>query len=190
MNLVVGSSGMLGGMVARRLLAGGKPVRVLVRQPSSLAGAESVTGDLKDPASLEAACRGVNAVITTANSARRGGADNIESVAVDDVAEFVTRVVDHPAAIGQRILVGGPDALSWSGIAAKTAEILGRPVPVRSIEPGQPIPSLPPPIDAAIGGLAAGLEQQDVVFDSTTAAQTFGVTLTPASAVLKRLLAR
>jgi uncharacterized protein YbjT (DUF2867 family) len=51
-----------------------------VRQASSIAGAHAVTGDLKDRASLDAACRGVTTVITTANSARRGGADNVESV--------------------------------------------------------------------------------------------------------------
>jgi uncharacterized protein YbjT (DUF2867 family) len=80
MNLVVGSNGLLGGLIARKLLAKGAPVRVMVRQASSIAGAHAVTGDLKDRASLDAACRGVTTVITTANSARRGGADNVESV--------------------------------------------------------------------------------------------------------------
>ena len=37
------------------------------------AGAQPVYGDLKDPASLEPACRGVRTVVTTANSALRGG---------------------------------------------------------------------------------------------------------------------
>ena len=83
MNLVVGSSGMLGGMIARKLLARGEPVRVLVRQPSTLDGVESATGDLKDPASLAAACRGATTVITTANSAQRGGADNVGAVDLD-----------------------------------------------------------------------------------------------------------
>jgi uncharacterized protein YbjT (DUF2867 family) len=77
MILVVGSSGMLGGMVARKLVARGDRVRVMVRQPSDIAGVESVRGDLKDPASLDAACQGATAVVTTANSARRGGADDV-----------------------------------------------------------------------------------------------------------------
>jgi NADH dehydrogenase len=37
-------------------------------------------GDLKDRASLDAACRGVETVITTANSARRGGEDSPQTV--------------------------------------------------------------------------------------------------------------
>jgi len=85
MILVAGATGDLGGAVARRLLANGKQVRALVRsadggEPLRQAGAELAVGDLKDAGSLEAACRGVSVVITTANSARRGGGDNPQSV--------------------------------------------------------------------------------------------------------------
>jgi NADH dehydrogenase len=60
-------------------------VRVLVRNGSSYdglasAGAEIVTGDLTSPSSLRAATEGVDAVVTTANSMARGGADTVESV--------------------------------------------------------------------------------------------------------------
>ena len=85
MILVVGATGILGGIVTRQLLAQGHPVRALVRdaaggEPLRRAGATLVYGDLKDPASLAAAVDGVQVVVTTANSARRGGADTIESV--------------------------------------------------------------------------------------------------------------
>lgn len=43
-------------------------------------GTEIAVGDLKDPESLAAACRGVSVVVTTANSVGRAGADTIESV--------------------------------------------------------------------------------------------------------------
>jgi NADH dehydrogenase len=274
---------MLGGMVARRLIESGKPVRVMVRRPSTLTGAEIVTGDLKDPASLDAACQGATTVITTANSAQRGGADTVASVdlegnralidaarnngvrqfvfvsaafveesspvpflaakasterhlresglawtviaphvfldvwfgllvgsalaagmpvslvrggttrhsfiAVDDVAEFVVRAVDHPAAMNRHFVVGGPQALSWSDIVATTSGILGKPVPIRSIEPGQPIPTLPPPADQMAGGLAASLEQRDVIIDTSEASRLLGVTLTPPATVIRQLLA-
>jgi uncharacterized protein YbjT (DUF2867 family) len=83
--LVVGSTGVLGGMIARRLLERGLPLRILVRRGSGHAGlvesgAEPAFGDLKDPGSLRAACQGVDTVITTANSALRGGADTVETV--------------------------------------------------------------------------------------------------------------
>ena len=98
MILVVGATGVVGGMIARRLLEKDKEVRVLVRRdsPSSQliqqglatsaeelikAGAQPVHGDLRDRASLDDAVDGVvETVITTANSAMRGGADNPQSV--------------------------------------------------------------------------------------------------------------
>lgn len=85
MILVVGASGDLGGLIARTLLDDGQPVRILVRDGSSFdalvaAGAEAVTGDLKDPETLNAACAGADAIVTTANSIGRGGEDTIESV--------------------------------------------------------------------------------------------------------------
>lgn len=85
MILVVGATGMLGGLIARRLLESGAQVRILVRQGSDSsdlerAGAEPVTGDLRQPDTLAAACRGVRTLITTANSARRGPPDTVEAV--------------------------------------------------------------------------------------------------------------
>lgn len=89
MNLVVGATGILGREICKTLLAGRKPVRALVREEASAdklgplqrAGVERVVGDLKSPASLEGACRGVETVISTASStlSRRPG-DSIESV--------------------------------------------------------------------------------------------------------------
>jgi len=83
--LVVGATGQLGGMITRMLLDQGRPVRVVVRSGSageemSAAGAEPVIADVKDSGSLKAACSGVDVVVTTANSAQRGGDDTVDSV--------------------------------------------------------------------------------------------------------------
>ncbi len=85
MILLVGATGLLGGRIARQLLERGNAVRILVRRGSTYAdlvtaGAQAALGDLKDPDSVRAACRGVDAVITTANAIGRSGADNLESV--------------------------------------------------------------------------------------------------------------
>jgi NADH dehydrogenase len=89
MTLVVGAPGTLGFEICRRLVAAGKPVRALARSTSEPArkhaltqlGAELVEGDLKDRASLERACRGVTAVITTPTAIMaRNEADTFESV--------------------------------------------------------------------------------------------------------------
>lgn len=97
MILIVGATGLLGGMITRQLLAQGKPVRILVRPDSPSAelapqgmataaqslidaGAQPVDGDLKDRASLATACVGIDTVITTANAAMRAGEDTFDSV--------------------------------------------------------------------------------------------------------------
>jgi NADH dehydrogenase len=85
MILVVGATGLLGGLITHNLLDQGRQVRILVRRGSAYeglvaAGAQAAIGDLKDPESVRAACRGVDAVITTANAIGRDGEDNVESV--------------------------------------------------------------------------------------------------------------
>jgi dihydroflavonol-4-reductase len=66
--LVTGASGFLGWHVARVLLDRGYPVRALVRPGSRVAdlALETVTGDLRDPASLERAAAGCGLVFHVA----------------------------------------------------------------------------------------------------------------------------
>jgi uncharacterized protein YbjT (DUF2867 family) len=80
---------MLGGEICRLLSERKAAVRALVRTTSSPEkvawlkdlGVEIAYGDLKDRSSLDAACRGVSAVVTTASSTlSRQEGDSIESV--------------------------------------------------------------------------------------------------------------
>jgi uncharacterized protein YbjT (DUF2867 family) len=85
MILVAGATGMVGGMIVDGLLARGNRVRALVRSAKSAEifqarGVDTALGDVKDRASLDRACAGAEVVITTANSASRGGSDTPESV--------------------------------------------------------------------------------------------------------------
>ena len=89
MNLVVGATGMLGSEICRLLAEQRMPVTGLVRESSNAAnverlrglGAEVVRGDLKDRASLAAACRRATTVLSTASSTvSRQEGDSIESV--------------------------------------------------------------------------------------------------------------
>ncbi len=92
MNLVVGATGFLGSDICRLLIQQGQPVRALVRTTSDPAkkealqslGIELIVGDLKDPASLAAACQGVGAVISTASvTISRQPDDSIQAVDLD-----------------------------------------------------------------------------------------------------------
>ncbi len=85
MILVVGATGVLGGMITQQLLEKGKSVRILVRphsnyQPLVEAGVSLVIGDLKDRASLHEACAGIETVINAASSLQDGDDDTLESV--------------------------------------------------------------------------------------------------------------
>jgi len=72
MNLVVGSTGRIGGEICHLLTGKGQPVRGMVRATSDPAkidrlkamGVQIVTGNLCDRASLDKACQGATTVIT------------------------------------------------------------------------------------------------------------------------------
>ncbi len=295
MNLVVGATGILGGAITHQLLGQGQQVRILLRHnspaegmaqqgmatsPQSLieAGAQPLYGDLKDPASLARACEGIETVITTANSAMRGGEDTVETVdrqgnlnliaaakaagvkqfifisflgaspdnpvplfqakaeaeqalaesgmtytilapnffmeswigmvvgiplqarqpitlvgegqrlhsliSIRDVAAFAVAAVGRPAALNQRLPLGGPEPLSWCGIVDGFSQVLSQPLPVKFVRPGEAIPGLPeivPPVLAA-------LETYDSPIPMEQIAGTFGVAQTPLKAVIHSML--
>lgn len=253
MILVVGATGTLGGIITRRLLAEGRPVRILVRPNSNYkplvdAGAQPILGDLKAPASLQAACQGIDTVITTANSAMRGGDDNPETVEhlgnihlidaaagagvkhfifislsgadpnspapfvagkgkaeehlkasgmsytilapgpfaevwvgmvvaapiqnglpvtiysyakqafipMNDVASFAIASVGHPEVINQRLVISGIEPYSFADAAAAFGRLLHRGVDVVQVKPGDPLPTVPPPLIPLMIGLSMG----------------------------------
>jgi uncharacterized protein YbjT (DUF2867 family) len=71
--LVAGATGQVGGIVARKLLAAGIPVRALGRNREKLAalaalGADAVLVDLRDRGGVVRACDGVGQIFTTVNN--------------------------------------------------------------------------------------------------------------------------
>lgn len=78
--LVTGATGFVGPRVVHALRARETPVRALVRDPSRGSrlvawGVELVRGDVTDPASLRAACEGVDAVVHLVSIIRGSRAD-------------------------------------------------------------------------------------------------------------------
>ncbi len=297
MILVVGATGILGGQITQRLLGQGKNVRILVRHDSPSEqmalqgmatsaralidlGAIPVYGDLKDPASLTLACEGIETIITTANSAMRGGEDNVDTVdrqgnrnlidaanaanvkqlifisfmganlyhpvplfqakaetelllvmrkggipytilapnffmeswvsmvvgiplqahqpitlvgsgqrkhtliSMGDVAAFTTAVVGHPAAINQRLVLGGPSAVSWCNIVRAFSQAIGQELPMQFIEAGEQIPGIPEVVPAVL----AVMETYDSPLPMQDVAQFFGVQQTTLNAFIHRML--
>lgn len=295
MILVVGGTGILGGIIVHRLLAEGKAVRVLLRHtspaevmakdnmatsPKSLidAGAEPAYGDLKQPESLQEACKGVDVVITTANSAMRGGADTVDSVdrqgnrnlieaakkagvkqfiftsflgaspnnpmplfqakaeieamlvadglpytilspnffmeswigmvvgipvkaqqpitlvgegkrhhsliSIGDVAAFAATAVGHPEAINQKLILGGPEPLTWCGIVQAFENAIGHELPVNFVGMEEVIPSVPDIVSPVL----TAMETYDSPIPMAETAKTFGVQLTPLNVVVNNML--
>ncbi|HUF50009.1 MAG TPA: SDR family oxidoreductase [Longimicrobiales bacterium] len=283
MILVSGATGVLGGMITHGLLERGAAVRVLVREGSDHgalvgAGAEPVIGDMKDAASLARACAGVAQVITTANSASRGGADTAESVdhrgnvslidaardagvsefifvsalgaaaespveffrakaaaethlaasgmawtilqpnlfmevwigmliglplqqglpvtlvgagdhrhtfvSMRDVAAFVLAASASRGARGRTLVIGGPEAVTWLDVVRRAEQVIGRPIPVAHVAPGEPLPGLP----SVVADLAAAMETYETVLDTTPLAAEFDISLTSVTEFLRGAL--
>src|SRR5439155_25476026 len=103
MILVTAATAPVGRSIVEQLVAAGRDVRALTRDPAKAdlpAGAEAVAGDLSDPASLSAAFKHVSAVFLLAavpgfapaflQAAKEAGVRRIvfqSSGAVDDAAE-------------------------------------------------------------------------------------------------------
>jgi NADH dehydrogenase len=101
-------------------------------------------------------------------------------VAARDLAHFAVAAVDNTAAIGRRVAIGGPDAVSWRDIVATYERLMERPITVRSVAAGTLLPGLPPVpgLAALVSGLMAALETFDSPVDMTDTARTFGVPMT------------
>lgn len=115
MNLVVGATGLLGSEICRLLAAEGKPARALARptsDQSKVAQLESLRveiarGDLKHRSSLDAACRGVKAIISTASSViSRQEGDSIQTVDLEGQLNLIDAA--KAADVTQFVLISFP----------------------------------------------------------------------------------
>jgi uncharacterized protein YbjT (DUF2867 family) len=292
--LVVGATGRLGGAITQALLTQGRTVRILARRNSPsvelakqglatsaesliAAGAQPVYGDLKERASLDPACQGIDIVITTANSAMRGGDDNPQTVdrggnsnlintakaagvkhfifvsalgassdhpvpfmaakgqtdaylmasgmaytilaptafmevwptmvvgmpvalgqpvtlmgearsrqsfiSAADVAAYAIAAVESPAAKNQYLAISGLQALSYREVVRVYESVMGRPIPVKFVAPGETVPGLPLSMSAMLAGM-----DFDIIVDSSETARRFGVYQTSLKEVVRRSL--
>ena len=111
MILVIGATGQLGTAVVRRLAASAQPVRAFVRRGSRHEhldglGVELAFGDLREPETVDAACRGVRAVIATANAIVPEGPSTFEAVEGRGYATLIDACQRH--AVDQFIYVAMP----------------------------------------------------------------------------------
>jgi uncharacterized protein YbjT (DUF2867 family) len=94
MILVVGATGQLGTAITRKLAVAQQPVRAFVRRSSAYQhlqalGVELAFGDLRDPATLQAACQGITTIIATANGVIQRKGDSIKATDGDGYANLI-----------------------------------------------------------------------------------------------------
>jgi uncharacterized protein YbjT (DUF2867 family) len=132
MTLVVGATGLLGTEICRRLASAGKPFRAMVRRTSDQGkkdvlkqlGGELFEADLKDRASLNSACQGVTAVISTPSAilSQQSG-DTFDTVDLHGQMHLVDAA--RAAKVGHYVFVSVSDNLLKHGdnplLAAKQA---------------------------------------------------------------------
>ncbi|MFG6402017.1 NAD-dependent epimerase/dehydratase family protein [Microbacterium sp. P04] len=94
--LATGSSGFLGGAVARALLDAGHEVRTLQRRPSGIAGVTDIRGSVTDPATLDEAVAGVDAVVhLAAKVSLAGAASEFHTVNVEGTRMLLDTAASH-----------------------------------------------------------------------------------------------
>ena len=111
MILVVGATGQLGTAIIRRLVATGQPVRAFVRKVSNYQhlqapGVEIAFGDLRDTASVDAACKGVDVVMATATAILPHGSYSFKSVDGDGYKSLIDASKKHN--VKQFVLISVP----------------------------------------------------------------------------------
>lgn len=94
--LVTGASGFLGRTVASQLLEVGHEVRTFQRSPSTIQGADDALGSITDPADLERAVTGVNAVIhLAAKVSLAGDPADFARINIDGTARLLESAASH-----------------------------------------------------------------------------------------------
>jgi NADH dehydrogenase len=105
-------------------------------------------------------------------------------ISTRDVAAFTVAAVSNPAARNATLVVGGPDALTWTQVVERAESVLGHSLGVQYVAPGEPLPGLPP----VAGQFGALFETYESVIDMSEATATYGVRLTTIDDFLRELL--
>jgi nucleoside-diphosphate-sugar epimerase len=97
--LITGSTGKVGSRFARRMLATGEPVRLLVRDKSSVAaleerGAETAVADLRDEAAVRDALTGVTGIVHIASSFRAWSPAQLSEVDIAGTENLAIAALD------------------------------------------------------------------------------------------------
>jgi NADH dehydrogenase len=96
-------------------------------------------------------------------------------VSMADVAAYAVAAIRRADAVGQTLVIGGPEPVSWRDVVAEFERELRRDVPIQTVPMGSQVPGLP----ELVSGLLTSLETYDSPIDMTEIAARYGITPTP-----------
>jgi NAD(P)H dehydrogenase (quinone) len=152
--LVYGATGTQGGPVARRLLERGTPVRAVARSESAAAtlaamGAEVVDADLRDPASLAAATKGVDAVFVQLPASV--SADLLTGYTRAALTAVATAGAPHTVITTSSVAPAAPTGVAYADAKLRIVELAGELTPhAVLLHPGIYLDNLAGPLRPAI----------------------------------------
>ena len=94
-------------------------------------------------------------------------------VAMQDVVGYAVAAVERKEAANRVLAIGG-EPVTWRDVVDTFSEVLGREIPVQTVPPGEPVPSLPD----FVAELLASLELYESPLDMSELSRTFGVKTT------------
>lgn len=130
MDLVIGATGILGRQICANLAHQGRKVRALVRKGSNpthvdglrALGIETIVGDTKNRASLEAALSGATNVVCTASSTlSRAEGDSIDTV--DRAGNLDAIEAARAAGVDQFVFLSFPNSATTFALRSAKAEV-------------------------------------------------------------------
>jgi uncharacterized protein YbjT (DUF2867 family) len=99
-------------------------------------------------------------------------------IAEHDVVQFAVAAILNPAARNRLLPIGGPRAVTWRDVVATYEQVLGKPIEVRYVKPGDHVEG----IRDVLLQLLAMYDSFDTDFDTTALAREFNVVQTPLDA--------
>ncbi len=103
-------------------------------------------------------------------------------IAEADLTQFAVAAARRSDVKDVTLALGGPAAITFREAARAYERALGRPVPVRTVPPGTPLPGLPD----VVSGIAAAFEAYDSVIPMSETRAAFGIALTTADDFARR----
>lgn len=105
-------------------------------------------------------------------------------ISISDVANFTIATIGHPAAIDQRLVLGGLEAISFEEAAVVFGRLLGRTIPVIQATPGEPVPCVSPEFLPLMENLAT----EDWIVFTEHLTHCFHTELTPFETTARMIL--